>query len=280
MIKQPWKDIVGSEQRMISYSSPQDPLIKRIVINSIEMATGRRSIEMAYQELKKMEIHDAQIWQHIFPLLDIAFDYSEADLLKIPSSGPIVLIANHPFGVVDGLFLGLLLSKRREDFKIIVNSVLCREPMLGKYMLPIDFSETKAALQTNISTRNTALSDLSDHKAIAIFPSGGVATAPTMLSKSVNDLEWKNFIIKILKVSKATVIPVFFHGRNSQLFQIASHINANLRLGLLLHEINNKRGKKLKVEIGNPIEPESVKDLKPKELLSFLKNATFDLASR
>lgn len=253
--------------------------MRRVIINSIELMTGRRSIEKAYELLKAKNIHDASIWSHIFPLLDIKVDYDKESLANIPAHGPVVIIANHPFGVVDGLILGLLLSQRREDFKIIVNSVLCREPILGKFMLPIDFSDTKLAIQTNINTRRTAISDLSEGKSIAIFPSGGVATSEKPFSKHVLDLEWKNFVVKIVKLSRATVVPVFFYGRNSQLFQIASHINSNLRLGLLLHEVNNKRQQPIKLEIGQPITYERVKDMNSKDLLNYLKQSTHALGS-
>lgn len=277
MITNTIKEIIGAERRVISYSSPDDPFIKRVVINSIELITGRRKVEKAYNQLKLSGVRDARVWDQMFPLLELQLSYDSALLEGIPKEGPVVVVANHPFGVADGLSLGHFMSKRREDFKIIVNEVLCREEILGKFLLPIDFRDTKEALRMNINTRNIAMEMLSKGGAIAIFPSGGVSTAPTPFSKEVVDLDWKNFLYKIVKTTSAPVVPIFFHGRNSQLFQIASHVNANFRLGLLLSELNNKRGKTLKVNIGAPISNEELRGMKPVELIAYLRNKTMDL---
>lgn len=277
MISDTIKEIIGKEKRVISYTSPDDPLVKRMVINSIELITGRRKIDKAYDQLKSSGIRDARVWGQMFPLLDLRLDFDPSMLKSIPEKGPVVVVANHPFGVADGLSLGHFMSQRREDFKIIVNEVLCREEILGKFLLPIDFRETKEALKTNINTRNIAMDMLSKGGAIAIFPSGGVSTAPTPFSKEVIDLDWKNFLYKIVKTTGAPVVPIFFHGRNSQLFQIASHVNANLRLGLLLSELNNKRGKPLRISIGKAIENKELQNMKPAELLAFLRKSTMSL---
>ncbi len=270
--------IVGKDQSMISYASPQDKLPKRILINSVEMATGRRRVEQAYDRLKAMNIPDVTVWQHLFPLLQVDLSYDRNKLNNIPSHGPLVLIANHPFGVLDGLALGYLLSHIRSDFRLIVNEVLCREPLLGPYLLPIDFREDKSAFQTNINTRNTAIQTIKDGGSIGIFPSGGVATAPKPFSRQAEDLEWKNFLVKIIKRHDARIVPIYFHGQNSQLFQIASHINQNLRLGLLLNEVNNKRGKTLKINIGDPIHSIDYREMKGNEILDRLRKITFSLA--
>lgn len=270
-------EIVGKDQKMISYASPTDPLPKRLLINSIELITGRRKIEKAYQELKELGKNDVTIWHHLFPLLGIDLSFDKKQLSKIPKHSPVVIVANHPFGVIDGLSLGYILSLIRSDFQLVVNEVLCKEELLGKYLLPIDFRANKEAMYTNIQTKQAAMHLLKDNGALGIFPSGGVATSIKPFSKHVEDLEWKNFILKIIKKSNPTIIPIFFHGQNSQLFQIASHINQNLRLSLLLNEINNKRGKTLKLEIGNPIMSEELSGLKPAEILSMLRQTTLGL---
>ena len=201
-------------------------------------------------------------------------------MAKIPRKGPLVIIANHPFGVIDGLSLGYILSLVRADFKLIVNELLCKEGLFNKYLLPIDFRETKAALRTNLNTRNEVLSILENDGSIAIFPSGGVATAVKPFSKDVRDLEWKNFLTKMVRREDLTVVPIFFHGRNSQLFQIASHINQSLRYGLLLNEVTNKRGKTIKITIGDPIQSSDYSHMKSKDLIKYLRNVTLSLSDQ
>jgi len=92
------QDIVGRDERMISYTSPSDPLLKRMVINSMELLTGRKKIERAYQTLSEMKIDDVTVWHYLFPLLEVAIDFDKGQLAKIPRKGPLVIIANHPFG--------------------------------------------------------------------------------------------------------------------------------------------------------------------------------------
>lgn len=271
------KDIVGKEQKVISYASPDDSLLKRLVINSIELSTGRARVEKAYDHLKSLNIPDASIWQHVFPLLGIELNYNIEKIKSIPSDGPLVVIANHPYGVADGMALGHVLSQMREDFLLVVNEVLCRERVLGKYFLPIDFRENREALQTNIKTRKSALSLLKEGGAIGIFPSGGVSTTPNLWSRKAIDLDWKRFLVKLVSKTNANVLPIYFKGQNSTTFQVASHIHPNIRLALLLNELDRKRGKSLDFVIGDVIKPEDLSHLTRDQMLPFLREATFDL---
>ena len=270
-------EIVGREKKIISYASPEDSLMRRIVINSIELSTGRQKIEKAYNALKALNIQDASIWQHVFPLLGIELKFNREKVSTIHSSGPLLVIANHPYGVADGLAMGYLLSQFRNEFLLVVNEVLCREEMLGKYFLPIDFRENKKALHTNIETRKKAMSSLKDGGLIGIFPSGGVSTTPKVWKKKAEDLEWKNFVVKMVRQTGASVLPVYFKGQNSVPFQIASHIHPNLRLALLLNEVRRKRGNKIEFVIGDLISSEELAKVRRNQVLSYLKEKTFDL---
>jgi putative hemolysin len=261
----------------LSYAKDNDPFFKRVIIKAIERFTGRPHIEELYTEMKMMELTPQSIWRIALEKLKVYPHFSEAQINKIPKEGPVIFVANHPFGVIDGLLLGLLASKVRDSFGILVNEVLCTEEMFKPYFLPIDFRETKEALQTIIDTRQKTLSRLENGEAIAIFPSGGVATAKTIFGE-IEDLEWKRFVLKLVQKSKATVVPIFFHGQNSRLFQIASHIHPNLRLSLLLYEVKNKMNRHLGISIGNPITYEElIKVGKNDELLHHLHKTTWSL---
>lgn len=267
-----------TEPVRLSYSTPEDPLGKKMLIEAIEWLTGKPKLERKYRHIKGQNLPSHEMWKAMVEELKLTIALDHGQLDKIPTDGPVVFIANHPFGVLDGIVMGYLASMKRPAFKFLVNAVLCRDDQLNRYFLPVDFAETKAAQQTNINTRNEALQRLSDGEALVLFPAGGVATSPKLWGKAV-DLEWKNFVLKLIRRSGAAVVPVFFYGQNSRLFQIASHLSMALRLSLLLHEVRNKMGSTLRLEVGDPIPFEQLPDIKDsKKLLRYLYESVHGLA--
>ena len=272
----PSKDQFGNRS-ILSYAEPDDPWFKKILIGAIENLTGKPRLERLANDLLTSDIPPGRIMGEALRGLNITLEIDGDSLRRIPGSGPLVFIANHPFGVVDGLALCDLASRVRKDYAILVNAVLCREPRLRPFLLPVDFRETPEALRTNLTTRTEATDRLARGEAIAIFPSGAVATAPFPGKKPV-ELEWKRFVVKLITRSNATVVPVYFHGENSFWFQLASYIHMNLRLAVLLHEVRNKMGKPLRVSIGEPIDPSEWRAMDPvREVLPFLREKTMAL---
>ncbi|MEO1049319.1 MAG: lysophospholipid acyltransferase family protein [Bacteroidota bacterium] len=261
----------------LTYSDPNDPRLKQLLIKSIELATGRMTLEKRYNEILDADPAPEDIWGIALNKLALRLDFDDNQLNKIPKSGPIIFIANHLFGVVDGLAMGYLVSLLHKRFKFLVNAVLCRDEKLNQFLLPVDFAPSKAAQKTNIETRAKAMDCLAKDIPIVIFPSGGVATAPKFWKKA-EDLEWKLFVIKLIRKSKATVIPIYFHGQNSRLFQVVSQFSLDLRLALLLNEVRNKMGKSITVNIGDPITYEDMELYQDKSaLLRFLRSRVFSL---
>lgn len=261
----------------LTYASPQNPFIKNALIQSIEVLTGKRKLEKLYANLLNEESNHT-FWEAALKQLQLKLDYDPAQLAKIPQSGPIVFVANHPFGVLDGLIICHLAARTRQNFKILINSVLCREERIAPYMLPIDFSETKEAVHLNINSKKQALKVLQNNGAIVIFPAGGISTAQGPFGK-VTDLEWKLFVAKLIHISQATVVPVYFHGQNSRIFQIASQFSLTLRLSLIIHEVNNKIGQTIRITIGNPIPYQQLMDIKQRrQLTNYLRQVTYSLA--
>lgn len=262
----------------LTYASPGDPFVKRVLIRSIETLTGQRQLERIYDQVLAVP-DQRQFWSAALRELQVEANYDPAQLAKAPDHGPIILIANHPYGVLDGLIICHLAAQIRPDFKILINSALCREPRIERYLLPIDFSETEAATQINIETKRRALETLQAGNAVIIFPAGGIATTVNGPFGQAVDLEWKLFVTKLVQMTAATVIPIYFHGQNSRIFQLASHLSLTLRLALIIHEVNRKRGETIRVSIGDPIPYQALAAIrKRKELLHHLRDATYALS--
>lgn len=261
----------------LSYTTDNDVKIKRILMGSLEYLTGRRKLEKLYNEIDQMGLRGGALWEEILKRLEVSMVYDQEQFDRIPPKGPLVFIANHPFGVVDGLIMGALASRVRPNFFLLANSVLCKDKLLNEHMLPVDFEETKEAMATNIATRRETMERLENDHILVIFPAGGVSTAPTPFGQA-EDLDWKRFVIKVIQKTRATVIPIFVQGKNSRLFQIASNISSNLRLSLLLNEVRNKIGQTVKLNIGDPIPFEEIAHFKDRQqLLDHLRMITYQL---
>ncbi|NKI30871.1 lysophospholipid acyltransferase family protein [Croceivirga thetidis] len=268
---------MNSNKTKLTYSSEGDKKIKRIIIRSIEKLSGQPKLEQMYNEVLALNPSSEEIWKILIDRLDLKLDFEQLAFDAIPQKEPLIFIANHPFGVVDGIVFGHMVKQKRKDFKFLVNSVLCREKVLNRYFLPIDFATTKEAIQTNIKTRKDALRCIENGESIVIFPSGGVATSKRPFKKA-EELDWKKFILKLIRQSKASVVPFYFYGQNSPLFQFISQVSMDLRISMLLNEVRNKVGKTIKLAIGKPITFSEMQAYKGDELLDFLYNQVHQLA--
>jgi putative hemolysin len=211
----------------------------------------------------------------------LSLDVVSGAIADIPAEGPLVVVANHPFGILDGLIMGYLLSTRRGDFRILANSVFQDAPDLNRIVLPISFDNTKDAVKLNLETRAKALEFLKAGGAIGVFPGGTVSTAAKPFQRPF-DPGWRRFTARMITKSNATVVPVFFDGQNSRLFQLASHIHYNLRVALLLKEFRRRTDKPVEIAIGAPISPATIVTFSDdaQGMMDFLRNETYGLSPR
>ena len=242
----------------ITYVEPHDAWLRRQIIDGIEGLFGRNQVQRIYEQLKEPPFDVEQFFTAAVAAANIDMCFDETQLAKIPRTGPVVFIANHPFGVIDGVLWCNLVLRRRTNFKILIHALLCQDKDLLPHFIPIDFSGEKAALETNIAARKAALECVRNNIPLLIFPSGGISTAGKFGYGRLQDRPWTTFAAKIIQQTQATVVPCFFHGRNSRLFQVASHIAEPLRLALLLNEITNKFNSTLRIDIGDPLTPEQL----------------------
>lgn len=263
----------------VSYAAAARSLPGRAMIHLIETAGGRGHLmrRAAGYECELAEGED--FWRLMCRRFGLTLDLMSGALDDIPRDGPLVVIANHPYGLLDGLVVGHVLSGLRGDFRILANSVVAQAPQVAEKILPIDFAGTPAAQAVNLATRRAAVEFLRAGGAVAVFPGGTVSTAAHPFGRAM-DPDWRLFPARMIARSGATVVPVYFDGANSRLFQVASHLHMTLRLALLLREFRARVGAPVRLAIGRPIGPEVLAPMAgdPKQMMEFLRRATYSLS--
>ena len=267
--------------RDISYAHSAATRGGRALIRTMENLSGRMRL------IKRADGYDDEVasgrdfWEVMAERYGLSMDVRRGSLDNIPREGPLILIANHPYGILDGLMMGLILRQTRGDFRILANSVFRKAEELNRYVLPVSFDETREALQTNLTTRKEALGFLKDGGAVGVFPGGAVATSARPFSRPL-DPGWGSFTGRLIAKSQATVVPMFFEGENSRLFQLASHMHQTLRLGLLIKEFGRRVDAPVKMMIGEPMGDNILGSLKSdaKSLMEFLRHKTYELSER
>ncbi|MEL6101445.1 MAG: lysophospholipid acyltransferase family protein [Pseudomonadota bacterium] len=265
--------------REISYAYSAETKSGRAMIRLMENTTGRLRLIKRAKGYEDEVAAGRDFWQVMVERYGLSLDVTGGSLDNIPTEGPLILIANHPYGILDGLMMGHILSTLRGDFRILAHQVFRKAEDLNRIILPISFDESKDAVKLNIKTRKVALNYLADGGAIGIFPGGTVSTAAKPFAKPM-DPGWRGFTARMVAKSNATVVPVFFEGHTSRLFQIASHMHYTLRMGLLIREFRERVDTPVKVVIGKPIGRDVLDPMAKdsKQMMDFLRKATYELA--
>ena len=264
--------------REISYAHSVKTRSGRTVVRLLENTTGRLRLIKRAKGYEDEVALGRNFWQVMVDRYGLSLDIVGGALSNIPSKGPVILIANHPYGILDGLMMGHILSQARGDFRILANSVFRKAEDLNRIVLPISFDETREGVQTNIATRKTALDYLGQGGAIGVFPGGTVSTAERPFGRPMDPM-WRSFTARMIAKSNATVVPIYFDGHTSRLFQMASHLHSTLRLGLLIKEFKKRVDTPVRVVIGEPIGRDVLDPIAKdsKQMMDFLRKATYEL---
>ncbi len=266
--------------RDISYSYSAQTKGGRALIRVMENSTGRLRLIKRARGYEDEVAAGRGFFDVMVDRYGLSLDVVGGSLANIPKDGPLILIANHPYGILDGLMMGHILGQERGDFRIMANSVFRKAEDLNRFILPISFDETKEALALNIATRKTALQYLGDGGAVGIFPGGTVSTAAKPFSHPM-DPGWRNFTARMIAKSRARVLPLYFDGHTSRLFQIASHMHYTLRMGLLIKEFKKRVDTPVRIAVGKPIGRAVLDPLAKdsKAMMDFLRKATYELST-
>jgi putative hemolysin len=264
----------------LSYANPAQPKLKRWLIRSIEGLSGRDRYLSLYQSWRTEIVPTRErIFGRMLDLIDVGMRINGAWPPEDLPDGPLVIVANHPFGIGDGIAILSLAERLNRPFRVMINNDLLQIPEMEPYALPVSFDETKEALQINMTTRKQALSMLAQGVTIVVFPAGGVATAPRGFGQA-QDLPWKMFPARLIQQAQANVIPIYFNGQNGPLFHLASKLSMTLRISLLIREFRRLSGRVIDVRCGSLVTwHESSKYPDRKDLIRFLHGTVFALAT-
>ncbi len=265
--------------RDISYAHSAQSRGGRALIRLMENATGRLSLIRRAAGYEHEVAGGRDFWQVMVDRYGLQLEVVGGSLDNLPKDGPLVVIANHPYGILDGLMLGHILSVVRGDFRILAHRIFRKAEELNRIILPISFDETKEAVALNLETRRESLRYLGQGGCIGIFPGGTVATAAKPFGQPL-DPGWRTFTARMISKSGATVVPIYFDGHTSRLFQLASHLHTNLRMGLLIKEFRKRVDTPVRVVIGQPIPAEALaaRAGDARAMMDFLRRSTYELS--
>jgi putative hemolysin len=235
----------------LSYVSARDPVWKRWTMRAIENASGRRKLLPLYHRWRDTIVPTSP--RPIGAVLDLIGTKLEIHAptwpVAVPPEVPLVVIANHPFGIGDGIALLSLAEALGRPCRILINNDFMKLPELRPLALPIDFSGDRDAIATNLKSRADARRLLKEGVTIVVFPGGGVATADDFRGRA-SELPWKAFTARLIQLAQASVLPVYFEGQNSALFHLVSRYSLMLRLSLLVSEFRHFVGSTVAAHVG------------------------------
>ncbi len=183
----------------------------------------------------------------------------EEDLARIPKTGPFILVSNHPLGAIDGILMTKILTEIRPDFKIMGNFLLEKIEPMKPYVIPVNPFENRKELKSSAAGMRGSLKHLEEGGCIGIFPAGEVSNRNNEFSE-ILDKKWEKPALKLIKMAKVPVVPMYFHAKNSRLFYQMAKLHPNLQTLLLPSEMMHKREKPIRVRLGKPVSVKVLED--------------------
>ncbi len=269
------------DRAALTYANSFDSFWTSTAIRAIEWLTGKITV---LRMVKKFERRNAEyrgqdFWRGALDIMGIPLTTPEDQIARIPKDGPVVVVANHPHGMVDGMIFADLIGRVREDYRILTRSVLTGlDESASSFMIPVPFPHDPEAQRKMVEMRGKAMAHLAQGGVVALFPSGVVMSSETWMGPAIEQ-EWNLFTAKMIRRSGAQVVPIFFPGSNSRWYQWACKISPILRQGLLLHEIVRSCNKPQAPVVGAPLTETQMARLEtdPRGFIAWLRDHTLAL---
>ncbi len=220
-------------------------------LRPIETLLGLTRCAEIYEQAGAIEEPRA-FMRAVLACMEINCEPRPEEVSQIPEKGPVVVVANHPFGGIEGILLADLLMSVRPDLKIMANFMLNRVPQLKALTIPVDPFGGPDAARANAGPMLAALRWVKQGGMLLVFPAGEVSHL-RLPRCEITDSAWSPTVGFIVRQARATVVPIFFKGQNGPLFHAAGLVHPRLRTALLARELINKQGRRIAMKIGTPI---------------------------
>jgi putative hemolysin len=219
--------------------------------------------------------HCADAAGRMLSLLGITYQIDATERDHVPASGPVLMVSNHPFGLLEGAILADALPKLRPDVRILANSLLSVIPELRDRCIFIDPFGRTGAMPSNAAALRECLAWLRRGGLLLAFPTGEVAHLDWR-GGALADPPWNASLARIAQIAGASAVPLFFHGGNSLAFHLAGIIHPSLRTASLPRELLNKRGRTIRIRIGRPVSAETLRHFAdPEQAIDYLRCRTY-----
>ena len=245
------QDSIDHQASRMLYKAIQKPAERILAIDRLN------SLYDIFLQKMDMDIPRAAVFDTALDLLDVQYDAKPHELEQIPNQGPLIVVANHPFGAIEGVIAGSLLLKIRTDVRILGNYLLNRVVGIRDYIIAVDPFESAGITTANVKGLKQCLNWLKQGNALVTFPAGEVASYRPA-KWCVVEPAWASHIGALVRLSKATVLPLYFPGRNSTFFMLMGLLHPRFRTAMLIRELIKKTGNRLTVYIGGPMSWQSL----------------------
>ena len=274
-IEKPQNELIRFEQH---FSNPIMRHSARLADRFAGPLLGINRINEIYRNL--LEANAKEPFGKILQLMDITYLVTSYDLEKIPTHKPLVVVANHPFGGIEGIILADLISRVRPDTKVLGNYLLQHIDPISDAIVPVDPFGRKSSVSGNAKTFRTCLRWLKKGHCLIVFPAGEVSHLDYGQFR-ITDPEWSSHIASLVRMSDAHVLPIFFPGRNSLLFNAMGLVHPRLRTLMLARELLAKQSSRINLFVGRSISPEKMSTFEDdKKLIRWLRFKTYFIANR
>lgn len=221
--------------------------------------------------------NDEAFFMKTLRVMGVHFEVDNVDFERIPKEGSLIVIANHPFGGVDGVVLGALLKGLRRDAKLMGNYLLAEMEGIRGSIIRVDPFGGEASARANLRGMRDAIRLLKGGGCLGAFPAGEVSSL-RLKNRAVVDPPWTGHIVNLAQKTGARILPIYFEGCNSRFFQLAGLVHRRMRTALLGREFSNARGREIRLKVGEIIEPKHLETFENKEAATeYLRLKTYAL---